>query len=148
MTGGIFAILDDIALLLDDAAVMSKVAVKKTAGVLGDDLAVNAEKATGFPASRELPVLWAITKGSFINKVIILPLAFLLSAYLPVLIIPVLLLGGAYLCYEGAEKIYHVLAHPKTPKTETKEGETATRLPEIEKEKDQFSNPNRLYPLY
>ena len=111
MTGGLFAVLDDIALLLDDAAAMSKVAAKKTAGILGDDLAVNAEKATGFHASRELPVLWAITKGAFINKLIILPLAFFCSAYLPWLIVPVLLIGGAYLCYEGCEKIYHVLFH-------------------------------------
>lgn len=108
MTGGFFAILDDIAVLLDDAAVMSKVAAKKTAGILGDDLAVNAEKATGFLASRELPVLWAITKGSFINKMIILPIAFLLSAYASWLIVPILLLGGMYLSYEGVEKIYHV----------------------------------------
>lgn len=109
MTGGVFAILDDIAMLLDDAAVMSKVAAKKTAGILGDDLAVNAEKATGFDASRELPVLWAITKGSFLNKIIILPLAFLLSAYASWLIIPILLLGGAYLSFEGVEKIYHLI---------------------------------------
>lgn len=108
MTGGLFAVLDDIALLLDDAAMMSKVAARKTAGILGDDLAVNAEKATGFRASRELPVLWAITKGSFINKLIILPLAFLLSAYAPWLIVPILLIGGAYLSFEGVEKIYHV----------------------------------------
>ena len=111
MTGGLFAILDDIALLLDDAATMSKVAAKKTAGILGDDLAVNAEKATGFRASRELPVLWAITKGSFINKVIILPLAFLLSALLPGLIVPILLIGGTYLSFEGVEKIYHTFFH-------------------------------------
>lgn len=112
MTGGIFAVLDDIALLLDDAAVMSKIAAKKTVGLLGDDLAVNAEKATGFRASRELPVLWAITKGSFINKLLILPMAFLLSSYLHWLIIPVLLLGGTYLSYEGVEKIYHLFIHP------------------------------------
>lgn len=111
MTGGFFAILDDIAILMNDAVVMSKVAAKKTAGILGDDLAVNAEKATGFQASRELPVLWAITKGSFINKLIILPLAFLLSAYAPWLIVPVLLLGGGYLSYEGVEKIYHSFVH-------------------------------------
>lgn len=111
MTGGLFAVLDDIAMLLDDAAVMSKVAAKKTAGILGDDLAVNAEKATGFRASRELPVLWAITKGSFVNKIIILPLAFLLSAYAPWTIVPILLFGGAYLSYEGVEKIYHVAVH-------------------------------------
>lgn len=109
VTGGFFAILDDIAMLLDDAAVMSKVAARKTAGILGDDLAVNAEKATGFHASRELPVLWAITKGSFLNKLIILPLAFFLSAYVSWLIVPILLFGGAYLSYEGVEKIYHLL---------------------------------------
>jgi len=105
VAGGIFAILDDVAILLDDAAVMSKVAAKKTAGILGDDLAVNAEKATGFHASRELPVVWAITKGSLLNKLIILPLALLLSAYMPFLIVPILLVGGSYLCYEGVEKI-------------------------------------------
>jgi len=111
MTGGLFAILDDIAMLLDDTAAVAKVAAKKTAGILGDDLAVNAEKATGFHASRELPVLWAITKGSLLNKLIILPFAFLLSAYAPWLIVPILLLGGAYLCYEGAEKIHESLFH-------------------------------------
>jgi predicted DNA repair protein MutK len=108
MTGGIFAVLDDIAVLMDDVAIMGKVAAKKTAGILGDDLAVNAEKATGFQAKRELPVLWAITKGSFVNKLIILPLAFLLSAYSPWLIVPILLVGGAYLSYEGMEKVYHL----------------------------------------
>ncbi|MEN8213983.1 MAG: DUF808 domain-containing protein [Pseudomonadota bacterium] len=106
MASGIFAILDDVAALLDDAALMSKVAAKKTAGLLGDDLAVNAEKATGFHSSRELPVIWEITKGSLINKLIILPVAFLLSAYLPGLIVPILLAGGAYLSYEGAEKVF------------------------------------------
>ena len=111
MTGGLFAILDDIAVLLDDAAVMSKLAAKKTAGILGDDLAVNAERATGFRASRELPVLWAITKGSFINKVIIVPLALLLSAYASWLIVPILLLGGCYLSFEGMEKILHYFSH-------------------------------------
>ncbi|MBM9604181.1 DUF808 domain-containing protein [Desulfopila inferna] len=110
MTGGIFAVLDDIAVLLDDVALMGKLAAKKTAGILGDDLAVNAEKATGFPASRELPVLWAITKGSFVNKLIILPLAFLLSGYAPWLIVPILLLGGVYLSYEGIEKVWHMIA--------------------------------------
>lgn len=113
MAGGIFAILDDVAVLLDDAAVMGKVAAKKTAGILGDDLAVNAEKATGFHASRELPVIWAITKGSFINKLIILPVAFLLSAYMPTLIVPILLMGGSYLCYEGVEKVIEWFVPPK-----------------------------------
>ncbi len=114
MASGIFAILDDIAMLLDDAAVMSKIAAKKTAGILGDDLAVNAEKATGFRASRELPVIWAITKGSFINKLIILPIAFLLSTYAPWMIVPILLFGGAYLSFEGAEKVYEwITGHEK-----------------------------------
>ena len=105
MTGGIFAVLDDIAMLLDDAAMISKVAIKKTAPILGDDLAVNAEKAAGFNASREIPVLWMITKGSLKNKLIILPIAFLLSAFAPWLIAPILILGGLYLAFEGAEKI-------------------------------------------
>ncbi len=106
MASGFFALLDDISALMDDVVVMSKITTKKTAGILGDDLAVNAEKATGFVSSRELPVLWAITKGSFLNKLIILPIAFLLSAYFPIAITVILVLGGVYLAYEGAEKIY------------------------------------------
>ena len=128
MTGGLFAILDDVAMLLDDTAAMSKIAAKKTAGVLGDDLAVNAEKATGFHASRELPVLWAITKGSLLNKLIILPLAFALSAYASWLIVPILLLGGAYLSYEGVEKVAEMLFHRREhakPAAETVADEAA-----------------------
>ncbi|MRI02241.1 DUF808 family protein [Kriegella sp. EG-1] len=106
MASGFFAILDDIATLLDDVAAMSKIATKKTAGILGDDLAVNAEKASGFVSKRELPVLWAITKGSLLNKLIILPIAFLLSAFLPWAVTLALILGGLYLAFEGAEKIY------------------------------------------
>ncbi len=106
MSVGFFAVFDDIAMLLDDAATMSQVAAKKTAGVLGDDLAVGAQKASGFSASRELPVLWAITKGSLRNKLIILPIAFLLSAFAAWSIVPILMLGGLYLAFEGAEKIY------------------------------------------
>jgi hypothetical protein len=106
MASGFFAILDDIAAIMDDVAVMSKIAAKKTAGILGDDLAVNAEKASGFISSREIPVLLAIAKGSFINKLIILPIAFLLSAFFPFAIIIILVLGGLFLAYEGAEKIY------------------------------------------
>lgn len=109
MASGFFAILDDIAAIMDDVAVMSKIAAKKTAGILGDDLAVNAEKASGFASSREIPVLWAITKGSLLNKAIILPIAFVLSAFLPIAITIALLLGGFYLAYEGAEKIYEFL---------------------------------------
>ncbi|MDA3946928.1 MAG: DUF808 family protein [Helicobacteraceae bacterium] len=113
MAAGFFAVFDDIAALLDDAAAMSKIATKKTAGVLGDDLAVGAEKSSGFASSRELPVLWAITKGSFRNKMIILPIAFLLSSFVPWIIVPILMLGGLYLAFEGAEKIYeYFVPHP------------------------------------
>jgi uncharacterized protein len=111
MTSGFFAILDDIATLMDDVAVASKIATRKTAGILGDDLAVNAEKATGFLATRELPVLWAITKGSFINKLIIIPVALLLNYFFPVAITIILIAGGFYLAYEGVEKIVHYLLH-------------------------------------
>ena len=120
MASGIFALLDDIAALMDDVVVMSKVATKKTGGILGDDLAVNAEKASGFVSSREIPVLWAITKGSFLNKLIILPFAFVLSYFVPWLITVILILGAVYLAYEAAEKIYeYVVPHPKTTTTET-----------------------------
>jgi uncharacterized protein len=111
MASGFFAVLDDIAFLMDDVVVASKIATKKTAGILGDDLAVNAEKATGFVSSRELPVLWAITKGSFINKLIIVPLVFLLNIIFPVAIKIALIVGGLYLAYEGVEKIVHWIFH-------------------------------------
>ncbi|MDP9956440.1 putative DNA repair protein MutK [Epilithonimonas hungarica] len=111
MASGFFAILDDIGALMDDIAVTSKLATKKTAGILGDDLAVNAEKATGFLSSREIPVLWAITKGSFINKLIILPIVFLLNFFFPAAIKVILVLGGIYLAYEGVEKIIEFLFH-------------------------------------
>ncbi|WP_316788933.1 DUF808 domain-containing protein [Pedobacter frigoris] len=113
MASGFFAILDDIAALMDDVAVTAKIATKKTAGILGDDLAVNAEKATGFLSSRELPVLWAITKGSFINKIIIVPIALLLNAFFPAAIKIILILGGLYLAYEGVEKIIEYFFHRK-----------------------------------
>ncbi len=111
MASGIFAVLDDIAALMDDVAVASKIATKKTAGILGDDLAVNAEKATGFLSSREIPVLWSITKGSFLNKLIIVPAILLLNAFLPVATTIALVIGGFYLAYEGVEKIIHFLFH-------------------------------------
>jgi predicted DNA repair protein MutK len=117
MASGFFAIMDDIAALMDDVAMASKLATKKTAGILGDDLAVNAEKATGFLASRELPVLWAITKGSFFNKVIIVPIALLLNIFFPVAIKVILVLGGCFLAYEGVEKIVEYFFH------RTKKGE-------------------------
>ncbi len=118
MASGFFAVLDDVATLLDDVAAISKIATKKTAGILGDDLAVNAEKASGFVSKRELPVIWAITKGSLLNKIVILPIAFLLSAFLPWAVTVVLVLGGLYLAFEGAEKIYEFFvphAHPHIP---------------------------------
>jgi len=111
MASGFFAVLDDIAMLMDDVAMASKVATTKTAGILGDDLAVNAEKATGFVSSRELPVLWAITKGSFINKLIIVPIAFILNVIYPPAIIAALIIGGIYLAYEGVEKVLHWTFH-------------------------------------
>ena len=111
MAGGFFALLDDVASILDDVAAMTKVATKKTAGVLGDDLALNANQLTGIQASRELPIIWAVSKGSLLNKAIIVPAAFLLSAFLPAAVPLVLMIGGAYLCYEGVEKILHRLLH-------------------------------------
>jgi hypothetical protein len=136
MASGFFAILDDVAALLDDVAAMSKIATKKTAGILGDDLAVNAEKASGFVSNRELPVLWAITKGSFLNKIIILPIAFLLSAFLPWAITVILLLGGLYLAFEGAEKIYEFFVpHPKAHIPQNAEAPGKAEILELEKTK-------------
>ena len=136
MASGFFALLDDIAAIMDDVAVMSKIAAKKTAGILGDDLAVNAEKASGFISSRELPVLWAIAKGSFVNKVIILPIAFLLSAFLPVAVIIILVVGGLYLAYEGAEKIYeYIFPHENSKHEISLEPLTEEQILAFEKEK-------------
>jgi hypothetical protein len=114
MASGFFAVLDDIAVLMDDIAMNTKLAAKKTAGILGDDLAVNAEKSTGFLANREIPVLLAITKGSFINKLIIVPLAFVLQFIYAPAIIWILILGGVYLAYEGAEKIIHAFNNKRS----------------------------------
>ncbi len=109
----LFALLDDITTLLDDVALLSKVAMRKTTGVLGDDLALNAEQTTGFAAERELPVVWAVAKGSLVNKLILVPSALLISAFAPALILPMLMIGGAYLCFEGVEKVAHKLLHGK-----------------------------------
>ncbi|WP_039911893.1 DUF808 domain-containing protein [Cellvibrio mixtus] len=106
-------LLDDIATVLDDVAVMTKVAAKKTAGVLGDDLALNAQQVQGIRAERELPVVWAVAKGSAVNKLILVPAALLISAFVPWLIIPLLMIGGAYLCFEGFEKLAHKFLHSK-----------------------------------
>lgn len=110
-------LLDDIATVLDDVAVMSKMAAKKTAGVLGDDLALNAQQVSGVKADRELPVVWAVAKGSFVNKLILVPLALLISVFIPWLINPLLLIGGLFLCYEGIEKVIHSL-HSKASKSD------------------------------
>lgn len=106
-------LLDDIASVLDDVAVLSKVAAKKTAGVLGDDLALNAEQVSGVRAERELPVVWAVAKGSFLNKLILVPAALLISAVAPWAVMILLMLGGAYLCFEGFEKVAHKFLHKK-----------------------------------
>ena len=114
----LLTLLDDIATLLDDISVMGKLAAKKTAGVLGDDLSLNAQQVTGVRANRELPVVWSVAKGSLLNKVILVPLALLISAFLPWAITPLLMVGGAFLCFEGVEKVLHTLharRHQETP---------------------------------
>ncbi|MEJ6567120.1 MAG: DUF808 domain-containing protein [Flavobacteriales bacterium] len=136
MASSFFALLDDISVLMDDVATMSKVATEKTAGILGDDLAVNAEKSSDFLNSRELPVLWQITKASLLNKVMILPVAFLLSAFVPIVITIILIMGGVYLSYEGVEKIIGFLFH-RGHKKQVKEivGQTDEELKTQENEK-------------
>lgn len=111
MASGLLILLDDIATLLDDVAILTKVAAKKTAGVLGDDLALNAEQVTGVSPNRELPVVWAVAKGSFLNKAILVPAAVLLSTFAPETIIPLMIAGGTFLCYEGCEKLAHKFLH-------------------------------------
>ncbi|WP_281560027.1 DUF808 domain-containing protein [Thalassomonas sp. RHCl1] len=110
----LLALIDDIAAVLDDIAALSKVAAKKTAGVLGDDLALNAEQASGVKADRELPVVWAVAKGSFLNKLILVPAALLISAFYPPLITVLLVLGGLFLCFEGFEKVFEKLFHKES----------------------------------
>jgi predicted DNA repair protein MutK len=112
MASGFLALLDDIASLLDDVSLLTKVAARKTAGVLGDDLALNAQQVTGMAANRELPVVWAVAKGSLLNKLILVPAALAISAIAPWAVMPLLMLGGAYLCFEGFEKVAHKLLHP------------------------------------
>lgn len=105
----LLTLLDDIATLLDDISMMGKLAAKKTAGVLGDDLSLNAQQVSGVRANRELPVVWSVAKGSLLNKVILVPLALLISAFIPWAVTPLLMIGGAYLCFEGVEKVLHTL---------------------------------------
>ena len=116
----LFTLLDDIAAVLDDVSVMTKVAAKKTAGVIGDDLALNANKVSDEHThpERELPIVWAVAKGSLINKIILIPIALLLSIYLPIAIVPLLMIGGAYLCFEGVEKLLHTFLHHAENHTE------------------------------
>ena len=128
----LLVLLDDIATLLDDVSVMTKVAAKKTAGVLGDDLALNAQQVTGVRAERELPVVWAVFKGSALNKLILVPAALLISAVLPVLITPLLMLGGAFLCFEGAEKLAHKFLHGEEEEAEHAEKLTALQDPALD----------------
>jgi len=109
----LLTLLDDIATLLDDISMMGKLAAKKTAGVLGDDLSLNAQQVSGVRANRELPVVWSVAKGSMLNKVILVPLALLISAFIPWAVTPLLMIGGAYLCFEGVEKVVHTLHERK-----------------------------------
>src|SRR5512133_2441720 len=113
MAGSLLLLLDDIATVLDDVALLSKVAAKKTAGVLGDDLALNAQQVSGVKVDRELPVVWAVAKGSFINKAILVPAALAIGAFAPWAVTPLLMVGGAFLCYEGFEKLAHRFMHSR-----------------------------------
>ena len=127
MASSLLALLDDISTILDDVSILAKVAAKKTAGVLGDDLALNAQQVSGVKADRELPVVWAVAKGSFINKAILVPAALAISSFIPWAVTPLLMIGGAFLCFEGAEKLAHKLLHSKA-EDEAHEEELARAL--------------------
>ena len=129
--GSLLMLLDDITTMLDDVSVMTKVAAKKTAGVLGDDLALNAQQVSGVDASRELPVVWAVAKGSFINKLILVPSALAISYFIPWLITPLLMIGGAFLCFEGFEKIAHKFLHEDDAEAHDKAIKQAVADPKI-----------------
>ncbi|QYK02115.1 DUF808 domain-containing protein [Shewanella psychrotolerans] len=132
----LLTLLDDIAAILDDVALMSKVAARKTAGVLGDDLALNAQQVSGVNADRELPVVWAVAKGSLRNKCILVPAALLISAFIPWAVTPLLMLGGLFLCYEGFEKLYHSMVHKQQDEMSHSElAKAVTDLKAFEKEK-------------
>ncbi len=128
---GLLMLLDDIATVLDDIALMTKVAAKKTAGVLGDDLALNAQQVSGVASERELPVVWSVAKGSLLNKALLIPAALLISAFAPRLITPLLMLGGAYLCYEGAEKLLHHIEKRKKASSGGKQASAEKKAPEL-----------------
>ena len=152
----LFTLLDDIATLLDDVAVLTKVAAKKTAGVLGDDLALNAQQVTGMSANRELPVIWAVAKGSLVNKLILVPAALAISAleawlksrgYNVPLIVPLMMLGGAFLCYEGVEKLAHRFLHPaeedEAKQAERRQALADEQVDKVAVEKDQIKGAIR-----
>lgn len=128
----LLALIDDIASLLDDVATMTKAATQKTAGVLGDDLALNAQQVAGVRADRELPVVWAVAKGSLVNKAILVPVALLISAFLPWAIVPMLMIGGLYLCFEGAEKLAHTWLHRTADDTSHHDASQALSGPTID----------------
>ena len=131
-SASLLTLLDDIASILDDVAAMTKVAAKKTAGVLGDDLALNAQQVSGVNADRELPVVWAVARGSLVNKVILVPLALAISALAPWLVQPLLMIGGLYLCFEGVEKIAHKLLHGKEATKDHADLAEALATPEVD----------------
>ncbi|CAM6381733.1 MULTISPECIES: DUF808 domain-containing protein [Citrobacter] len=142
----LLTLLDDIATLLDDISMMGKLAAKKTAGVLGDDLSLNAQQVTGVRANRELPVVWSVAKGSFINKVILVPLALLISAFIPWAITPLLMIGGAFLCFEGVEKVLHTLEsrkHKEDPAERKKRLEALAAQDPLAFEKDKIKGAIR-----
>ncbi len=128
----LLTLLDDIATVLDDVAILTKVAAKKTSGVLGDDLALNAQQVAGVRAERELPVVWAVAKGSFVNKLILVPAALLIASFAPWLITPLLVAGGLFLCYEGVEKLWHKFAHRADVEAEADQLSQALIQPEVD----------------
>ena len=132
MAASLLLLLDDIATVLDDVSILTKVAAKKTAGVLGDDLALNAQQVSGVKADRELPVVWAVCKGSFINKLILVPAALLIGSFLPWAVTPLLMLGGAFLCFEGVEKLAHKVLHKDEHAAETAQHVQAIADPAVD----------------
>lgn len=140
---GLLALIDDIATILDDVAVMSKVAAKKTAGVVGDDLALNAQGLTGIQPERELPVVWAVAKGSLVNKAILIPAAILISTFAPWLVTPLMMIGGAFLCYEGVEKVIEKLFHKKDHSVSEQHQEQAFINDPVAFEKDKIKTAIR-----
>jgi predicted DNA repair protein MutK len=140
MASSLLLLLDDITAVLDDVSILTKVAAKKTAGVLGDDLALNAQQVSGVKAEREIPVVWAVAKGSFVNKAILVPAALLISTFLPWVVIALLMAGGAFLCFEGVEKLAHKFLHKEEAQAEREQLDAALAdsnvdLREVEKEK-------------